>query len=210
VYAQVTRLFETATDLLEDFKQFLPESAASNQNKGPLRPGGEDAFPLSSTRSDPAYLAAASANSHLHQTPRPEQHRLPPMGNFAPTPSASRDNKRKRGDRQGPTSMTPIAPESNNVGGRGALNQQTNGNKVRVSQLFFTPPHILIPFYEKSPCFKCPDLCIVIVSRFTIGCRKRHGPPYCSPLHKSPSFGNHFTPNFLRYATQNTTQICFP
>ena len=28
VYAQVTQLFHTAPDLLEDFKQFLPESAA--------------------------------------------------------------------------------------------------------------------------------------------------------------------------------------
>ena len=133
VYAQVTRLFETAPDLLEDFKQFLPESAASNQSKGPLRPGGEDAFPLSSTRNDPAYLAAASANNHLHQTPRPEQHRLPPMGNFAPTPSASRDNKRKRGERQGTTGMTPVAPEAAAVvaaPGRGAIQQQPNGNKV--------------------------------------------------------------------------------
>lgn len=130
VYAQVTRLFESATDLLEDFKQFLPESAASNQNKGLARSGVEEAFPLSSTRNDPNYMAAASANNHLHQTPRPEQHRLPPMGNFAPTPTASRDNKRKRADRQGPASMTPIAPDVSNAGGRGALGQAANGSKV--------------------------------------------------------------------------------
>jgi paired amphipathic helix protein Sin3a len=131
VYAQVTRLFETAPDLLQDFKQFLPESAASNQNKGPLQTGGEEAFPLSSTRNDPAYMAAANANSHLHQTPRPDQHRLPPMGNFAPTPSASRDNKRKRGDRAGPVGMAPLVPEvAGPAGGRGAVQQQTNGNKV--------------------------------------------------------------------------------
>ncbi|KIW07558.1 hypothetical protein, variant [Verruconis gallopava] len=149
VYAQVTRLFETAPDLLEDFKQFLPESAASNQNKAPARSGGEDAFPLSSTRNEPTYIAAASANSHLHQTPRPEQHhRLPPIGNFAPTPSVNRDNKRKRSDRQGGApSITPIAPEVNNVAGRTAVSQQPNGNK-RLKQT--QPPKQAAPSSDMS------------------------------------------------------------
>lgn len=160
----MTRLFESAPDLLEDFKQFLPESAASNQNKSALRSGGEDAFPLSSTRNDPGYAAAVAANNHLHSTPRPEQHRLPPMGNFAPTPSVNRDNKRKRGDRQGPASMTPIAPENNNTGGRGALGQTTNGNKVSVFSIFLkASPAKLCIFCPKIhahhsslyPCFYC-------------------------------------------------------
>lgn len=133
VYAQVTRLFETAPDLLQDFKQFLPESAASNQNKGPPL-AGEGVFdiPLSSTRHDPDYQREARQNT-MQQTPRPE--RLPPMGQFGATP-AKNDNKRKRGDRQGPTSVTPMAAEaSNNVGGRGAIPQQPNGNKVRLTRL---------------------------------------------------------------------------
>lgn len=129
VYAQVTRLFETAPDLLEDFKQFLPESAA--QSKAAARSAGEEVFPLSSTRTDTSYAAAVSAHNHLHQTPRPEQPRLPPMGNFAPTPSTNRDNKRKRGERQGlaPAVASSVGPEASN-GPRAGLNQTTNGNKV--------------------------------------------------------------------------------
>ncbi|KAF2435797.1 hypothetical protein EJ08DRAFT_645479 [Tothia fuscella] len=128
VYAQVTRLFETAPDLLEDFKQFLPESAA--QSKAAARASGEEAFPLSSMRSDPSYSAAVHAHNHIHQTPRPEQPRLPPMGNFAPTPSANRDNKRKRGDRQGAVaSVAPsVGPEAS-AGPRPGATQAANGNK---------------------------------------------------------------------------------
>jgi paired amphipathic helix protein Sin3a len=88
VYSQVTRLFETAPDLLEDFKQFLPESAA---HANALR--ARDEFATSNVRGDVGYSAAAQAAS---QTPRAaDQLRLPPMGNFTPTPS--KENKRKRG-----------------------------------------------------------------------------------------------------------------
>lgn len=47
-----------------------------------------------------------------HQTPRAE-HRLPPVGNFAPTPTVNKDNKRKRGDRQG--TVTNLGPETNGL-----------------------------------------------------------------------------------------------
>ncbi|QDS68319.1 hypothetical protein FKW77_010685 [Venturia effusa] len=132
VYAQVTRLFETATDLLEDFKQFLPESAAANQNKNLARATGEDAFPLSSTRNEPGYSAAVHSNAHLHQTPRPDHSKVPPMGMFAPTPSSNREhtNKRKRNDRQGAAAMTPtFGVESSNLGTKANVGQITNGNK---------------------------------------------------------------------------------
>jgi paired amphipathic helix protein Sin3a len=95
VYSQVTRLFETAPDLLEDFKQFLPESAA---HANAMHRPREEQYATSNLRGDAGYSAAAQAANH---TPRSEQPRLPPMGNFAPTPSSSKENKRKRGtDRQ--------------------------------------------------------------------------------------------------------------
>jgi paired amphipathic helix protein Sin3a len=85
VYTQVTRLFESAPDLLEDFKQFLPESAAHANAMA-----RNQQFAVSNIRGDAGYPAAAQAAS----TPRTEL-RLPPMGNFTPTPS--KETKRKRG-----------------------------------------------------------------------------------------------------------------
>ena len=129
VYAQVTRLFETAPDLLEDFKQFLPESAAQAKASA-ARTAGEEAFPLSSTRTEPGYIGAAAAQAHLHQTPRSEQPRLPPMGNFAPTPSTNRDNKRKRGEKQQATAVTPTM-QTDGIGPRAGAGQNNLISKVR-------------------------------------------------------------------------------
>ncbi|KAF2278105.1 paired amphipathic helix protein Sin3a [Westerdykella ornata] len=98
VYAQVTSLFSSAPDLLEDFKQFLPESAAQHRAQQQAARHAEGAAMLDSVRGEPSY---SQAPPH-QQTPRADTSRLPPMGNFAPTPTANRDNKRKRGDRQGP------------------------------------------------------------------------------------------------------------
>ncbi|KAH8682355.1 hypothetical protein BX600DRAFT_41402 [Xylariales sp. PMI_506] len=98
VYAQVTSLFNAAPDLLEDFKQFLPESAATNKG-GNAR--AEEAFGLGNiTQSTPQ-------PSH---TVRDGQ-KLPPLGNFAP-PSASKDTKKRpRPDKAAPVpppAMTPV------------------------------------------------------------------------------------------------------
>lgn len=120
VYAQVTRLFETAPDLLEDFKQFLPESAAQAKAAA-SRDAAEGAFPLSSTRNEPGYMGAVAQHQHLHQTPRNEQPRLPPMGNFAPTPSANRENKRKRGERQTAVAITPTMQDGTGMGSRAGV-----------------------------------------------------------------------------------------
>ncbi|KAF1830335.1 hypothetical protein BDW02DRAFT_642257 [Decorospora gaudefroyi] len=127
VYAQVTELFGGAPDLLEDFKQFLPESAAQHRaQQQAARNAAEDAVMLSNVRGESGYGAAAN-----QQTPgRADSSRLPPMGNFAPTPTANRDNKRKR-ERQGPVAApmpAPMAqepPTSNVRGGYG----QGNTNK---------------------------------------------------------------------------------
>jgi histone deacetylase complex regulatory component SIN3 len=111
VYAQVTTLFNSAPDLLEDFKQFLPESAAQHraaqaQAQAGRPPTDNTDIPISNLRGEPGYIA--------QQTPRPDaQHaRLPPLGNFAPTP-AKDSNKRKRGERQGNVNPSGTLP---NVG----------------------------------------------------------------------------------------------
>lgn len=78
MYAQVTQLFNSAPDLLEDFKQFLPESAAAAKAAAKA---SEDAAAL-------AGVAVAHANS------RPEQ-KMPPVGNFAPPPSTGKDPKKR-------------------------------------------------------------------------------------------------------------------
>lgn len=131
VYAQVTSLFSTAPDLLEDFKQFLPESAAQHRAQQAAR-HNEEAALMGSMRNEAAY---GQAPNH-QQTPRADTSRLPPMGNFAPTPTANRDNKRKRGERPGagasaaaiPAAMAQEPPAS-------ALRStygQGNVNKVRI------------------------------------------------------------------------------
>ncbi|KAF2754287.1 hypothetical protein EJ05DRAFT_155185 [Pseudovirgaria hyperparasitica] len=109
VYAQVTTLFGGAPDLLEDFKQFLPDSTTGAQQRAALaaRQTAEDVAQTSNIRSDATYIAHTQ---QLQQTPRPEQGgRLPPIGNFAPTP-AKDSNKRKRGDRQGPVAGQAAIP----------------------------------------------------------------------------------------------------
>jgi paired amphipathic helix protein Sin3a len=126
VYAQVTRLFESAPDLLEDFKQFLPESAA-HANAISRRQATEDVFAISNTRAEPGYPAAANSTQAAHLTPRVDQQRLPPMGNFAPTPSSSKDNKRKRTTDRQPPVMAPIsATDPNAVSNRAGFGQHVS------------------------------------------------------------------------------------
>ncbi|KGQ06205.1 Transcriptional regulatory protein SIN3 [Beauveria bassiana D1-5] len=80
VYAQVTTLFNAAPDLLEDFKQFLPETAGQ------------------------AKAAAARAEDVLaggagQQPGARDGQKMPPLGSFAPPASASKDKKRARNDK---------------------------------------------------------------------------------------------------------------
>jgi paired amphipathic helix protein Sin3a len=132
VYAQVTTLFGAAPDLLEDFKQFLPESAAQHRAQQQAARHTEDAVMLTSVRGDTGYGQIPSNQ----QTPRADTSRLPPMGNFAPTPTANRDNKRKR-ERQGPIAApmpAPITQEAPISNVRGSYGQPI-ANKVRLSLL---------------------------------------------------------------------------
>ena len=140
VYSQVTVLFNQAPDLLEDFKQFLPESAAQAKAAA-ARQAAEEAATLSNVRGDAGY--GVGGNPQAQHTPRPDQNRMPPVGSFAPTPSASNRDKRKRFEKQ---SAIP-APAILSAGGggypadsnpRGAAVQPTmavnkvNGNSVLV------------------------------------------------------------------------------
>ncbi|KAI5285008.1 Transcriptional regulatory protein sin3 [Ascosphaera acerosa] len=76
VYAQVTVLFKSAPDLLEDFKQFLPESAAAAQTptQQPLQPTpgrGYASIP-------PAAMAGAGLSGRGPQPLLPEDIPQPP------------------------------------------------------------------------------------------------------------------------------------
>lgn len=91
VYAQVTQLFNTAPDLLEDFKQFLPESAAHAKQQAAAARQAEEAAPLSNVRGEPGY----SSSALVSQTPSRDM-KMPPLGHFNVKDSA-KDNKKRRG-----------------------------------------------------------------------------------------------------------------
>ncbi|KIW99358.1 uncharacterized protein Z518_11346 [Rhinocladiella mackenziei CBS 650.93] len=89
VYAQVTQLFISAPDLLEDFKQFLPESAAHGKAQASRVMGQEEQ--TSNVRGEPNYTSGSVPQA---QTPRPAS-KMPPMGQFDP-PTTSKDSKKRR------------------------------------------------------------------------------------------------------------------
>ncbi|KAK4251783.1 hypothetical protein C7999DRAFT_10557 [Corynascus novoguineensis] len=82
VYSQVTSLFHTAPDLLEDFKQFLPESAAQARSAG-QRAEENMAMAVSTPTPQPGHATRDGP-------------KMPPVGNFAPPASASKENKKRR------------------------------------------------------------------------------------------------------------------
>ena len=91
VYGQVTHLFNTAPDLLEDFKQFLPESAAHAKQQAAARQA-EEAAPTSNVRGEPGYPSGGTLPS---QTPNRDV-KMPPLGQFNVKDSA-KDGKKRRG-----------------------------------------------------------------------------------------------------------------
>lgn len=135
MYAQVTQLFSSAPDLLEDFKQFLPESAAQAKAQAAAarqQQATEEAVMLSNVRGDP-YVPSAQHNQS--QIPRNEL-KMPPVGNFAPPPSASKENKKRQGGAGSHKTGGAMAAEAsvatighNNKNG----NLRGNANKVSVA-----------------------------------------------------------------------------
>ncbi|PON28409.1 hypothetical protein TGAM01_v202903 [Trichoderma gamsii] len=110
VYAQVTTLFNSAPDLLEDFKQFLPESAGQARAP-PGRP--ED--------------GTAAGSAHTPQPGLRDGQKMPPLGSFAPPVSAGKDTKKRpRTDKQTPTpgALLPDPPVATRI-----PPQNLNGSK---------------------------------------------------------------------------------
>jgi paired amphipathic helix protein Sin3a len=92
VYAQVTQLFHTAPDLLEDFKQFLPDSASSNKQQAQVgRPPMDEVAPTSNLRGEAPYPANGQAQSQLPG----RDVKMPPMGQF--NVKDAKDTKKRRG-----------------------------------------------------------------------------------------------------------------
>ena len=134
VYAQVTQLFNTAPDLLEDFKQFLPESAAHAKQQAAARQAEENA-PISNVRGEPGYPGAGGGLPA--QTPNRDV-KMPPLGQFNVKDSA-KDGKKRRGPGAPSTTLgsgIPGAgmPEAGRMdhaqAGRPQAMQMANGNKV--------------------------------------------------------------------------------
>jgi paired amphipathic helix protein Sin3a len=78
VYSQVTRLFAGAPDLLDDFKQFLPDNNASQAAGTPL-PGNRGMPPVGSFAPPPSSLPPKKK--------RPSSHAIEPMPMGAARPS---------------------------------------------------------------------------------------------------------------------------
>ena len=95
VYAQVTLLFNTAPDLLEDFKQFLPESAAQAKAQAvAARQAAEDTTVVSNVRGEPNY----SGSSALAQAQSSRSDvKMPPLGQFNVKDSTKESKKRRAG-----------------------------------------------------------------------------------------------------------------
>ena len=131
----MTQLFNAAPDLLEDFKQFLPESAAQAKAQAMAR-ATEDATMLSNVRGDPNYLTGMPTSQA--QTPRADA-KLPPIGNFAP-PSVGKENKKRRGGAgsqiTGGAAGPAPAESASTVGKHGRMDTMQGGNASKVRQDF--------------------------------------------------------------------------
>lgn len=148
MYAQVTQLFLSAPDLLEDFKQFLPESAAHGKAQASRAMAQEEQ--ANNARSDASYAAGTLPQA---QTPRPTS-KMPPMGQFDP-PSTSKDTKKRRGG-PGATLTNQASTQSTadtglQQGGRSGLVQVGNANKVRTKIV----PAVLTSRLDTLPPLHC-------------------------------------------------------
>ena len=135
VYSQVTQLFISAPDLLEDFKQFLPESAAHAKAQAAARAQQAD-VEMSSVRNEPGYAAGLPQT----QTPRPTA-KMPPMGQFDP-PSTSKENKKRKAPATGAGQTQAHGPQESRM--RALDAQSTNkrqkfDNKPKTSELPVAP-----------------------------------------------------------------------
>jgi len=142
VYAQVTQLFNTAPDLLEDFKQFLPESAAQAKQQGQAgRPAVDEAAPVSNVRGEPSYPSSGAAAQA--QTPNRDV-KMPPLGQFNVKDSGKESKKRRGGPGTTGVLGAPVSGPSTTVETTRITDMQSNrapsvqaGGVNKVSQLYF-------------------------------------------------------------------------
>lgn len=142
VYTQVTQLFNSAPDLLEDFKQFLPESAAHAKNLAAARQAEEPV--LSHLRADPNY-----PNAHVLQGNRDVK--MPPLGQFN-VKDSTKEGKKRRGGPAGPGGLGSISGPSTGADSRLADSQAGRaptqaGNANKVSQYFWLSSSSLLIHY---------------------------------------------------------------
>lgn len=137
VYSQVTHLFKAAPDLLEDFKQFLPESAAHAKAAERARREAEESAMVSHMRETGGIYQSPILSREAHMATPTHGARgtgLPPVGNFAPTPIA-KDNKKRKPERQGTAdSIAGLSSSKAPFGGQqGKRQKQVHPNSKGVS-----------------------------------------------------------------------------
>ncbi|KAH8596599.1 hypothetical protein B0O99DRAFT_619426 [Bisporella sp. PMI_857] len=134
VYAQVTKLFDSAPDLLEDFKQFLPESAAQAKAAAAAKAAEE--------------VAAMAGNAQTPQASHRTGGGMPPVGNFAVPASTGKENK-KRPRGNAPNAAGTNAESSRPIIGakRAKLSHKPNGGDALEVSPTLTPvvPEPLAP-----------------------------------------------------------------
>ncbi|PWW72152.1 hypothetical protein C7212DRAFT_302264 [Tuber magnatum] len=116
VYSQVTQLFHSAPDLLEDFKQFLHESAAQARAAAAAKAAADEAA---------GHTGHIGPNGSSGPGGPSSASRLPPVGNFPPPPSVGKENKKKRGA-QGLNAVQEPKTENNSANG---TSNALRGNK---------------------------------------------------------------------------------
>jgi histone deacetylase complex regulatory component SIN3 len=131
VYSQVTQLFREAPDLLEDFKQFLPESAAQARAAAAAKAAAEDA--ANGAGPTNAQLSVGSA-------------RLPAVGTFPPPPSVAKEKGKKRGGQVAQPQMDPKAETVVGIG-RGANKVSYSSFEMFKLFFFFFSPSITTHHY---------------------------------------------------------------
>jgi len=110
-------LFHSAPDLLEDFKQFLPESAAQARAAAAAKAAADEAA---------GHTGHIGPNGPPGSGGAPSASRLPPVGNFPPPPSVGKENKKKRGA-QGLGAVQEPKAENNGANGTSSA---LRGSKV--------------------------------------------------------------------------------
>lgn len=133
----MTHLFEGASDLLEDFKQFLPEPAAHARQQQQQAARAIEELPMSNERGDANYIRNIPS---MASTPKTEK--MPPIGHFGPA-SVTKDNKKRRAGPYSSAAPTPIIAESSKTSNIVQAVNPAKRQKINVAKS--TPVELPIP-----------------------------------------------------------------